>query len=352
MIFILLASLISCQEKLNPIDEIGSNKDVSVINDILVFKSIESFRSTLSSISQMTDEEISTWEEQIGFRSIKTICNEAYDQLLSNAFTSQEELVASAANYSDYLTIEENEEGDLTLETLDIDLPYNSFISENMMFQIKNIVYKITAREIFYASIENIEILKLINETNRNEIIHYKEISSFSVFHNLSAKKGSTCYTCDIDGTHENVSAKRKVYLRIYFTGFEYIVAGPDTYDIQFHSKSIAYKKIFGIWIKYKTTHTHDLEYSIWWQRYTYYDPDPGVEHLEGSYYGSSTSTTKEWNYYNTTNVYYGDDYNEDFDCGWSLRDCKAKTTGTNPEWVVLQCGLPIMIGDCNGYGY
>jgi len=351
-IIVLLTCLLGCQENLNRIDVEDASmitSDVIVSNNRLVFNSIESYKSTLALISNMSDTEFSQWEKDMGFKSFKTICNEEYNKFLSNPFQTTNKLIESVPDDSRYYFIVEDENGEITLETRDRDLLYNSIIASDRTFQIGTTVYKSLVGSILYTSIENLDILSNIDETNCEEFLQYEEINLFKVSEKQqSAKKGSSCYTCDIDGDHINVSAKRKVYLRLYVTPFGVDEGSHYSLSVEFHAKSISYKKVLGIWVKYNTTHIHNINcYNISWS----FDPDADGS-VEVDYYRTSSSTTKEYNtYYTQTAIDNLSIMPTNLDSDLTSWDCRARTAGTNPEWVVLQCNLPIpMAPDCSGF--
>lgn len=358
VILVSLIGTLSCQYNENVLEELDV-PDIHLSNNRLVFSSMEIFRATLGEISELDDQSFINWQNQFGFKSFKTICDKAYDRVLSSSYATQEELLDEVSRNKDYMYIDEPESGELVLETLDKGLLFSSLIAADRTFQIESIVYKVLEGEVFFTSIENLEILQLIDETNCESYREYEEISSYKEIEMFeSAKKGSTCFICDIDGTHTNESAKRRVYLRISALP-SYYYSSPYYYvDVQFNSKSISYKKVLGIWVKYKTTHVHDVDYEVSWSFFTDNGlPWPNNSHhdfdgsYEDDYYVTSSSTTKEYNYYRTEySVQYSNLAPQNLESDLDYWDCRARTTGTNGEWIYLQCNIPIPSGDCLGF--
>ncbi len=83
-ILLLSVFLYSCET-----DEVQSTaSSTSTKQDILTFKTVDEFNETLAKVNAMTKTERKAWENERGFKSFGTICEEFYNSINFDDFST------------------------------------------------------------------------------------------------------------------------------------------------------------------------------------------------------------------------------------------------------------------------
>jgi hypothetical protein len=127
-------------------------------------------------------------EESQGFKSFGRTCDELYNNINPEDFKSIEEVKTFVAKNSEYLQLIEDENGELTLETVLFKNPNRYLVGKNKMFKINKSVYRIFDDATVMTKEENIEKLRSIE---KNSISMYKSDPDF-IFMNTDSKKVSS----------------------------------------------------------------------------------------------------------------------------------------------------------------
>jgi hypothetical protein len=130
--------------------------------DILTFKSVEEFDSTVQKVNVMKVEERSAWEKTNGFKSFGTICDEKYEIAKNINFKSLDESLAYIATQSDYIQVIDHANGDKCCVTKDFLNPARYIMNASQMYIVGTKAYKNIENNNVSTDIANIETLKLI----------------------------------------------------------------------------------------------------------------------------------------------------------------------------------------------
>lgn len=135
-------------------------------SDILCFKDYNEYMETLDIIFTFNIEERKNWEESKGFKSFGTVCDEIYDSKSPEDFRSVDEIKEFVSKNDSYLRLIDDENGELTLETVLSNHQDRYFINKEKIYKINNTVYKVFANITVLTKEENINKLRKIDEKN------------------------------------------------------------------------------------------------------------------------------------------------------------------------------------------
>lgn len=254
--------LTGCSQNEDAISSLENTK-----TGILTFKDFDEFNKTVSKVNAMDKTERLAWEKEQGFKSFGTICDEFYDSIDFEKFTSIED-VRNLDTKNQYLDIYWSSES-YNIEPKEM-VTNERFIANNeKMFIISNRVYKIIESELVSANISNINSLKLINRLN--------EVSSNQIFELNNPQKISNVFkTKTIE--EKNLEVKTANYKTEFFYQTEnyWVVLPATTYrQVEFKIKNFK-MGMFG-WYAYELSIDYDIyleSYDDISQLYLYIDTD------------------------------------------------------------------------------
>ena len=148
-------ALTSCSKTSDELASVASTKQ-----DILTFKTVEEFNTTVQKVNSMKPEERSAWEKSKGFKSFGTICDEVYNRIDPTKFKSLQEVKDTVAALNVYLEMGQNKDGKFYVDPKENSNPNRNLINIDKMYIIKDSVFKQFDNGIVAASISNIEKLK------------------------------------------------------------------------------------------------------------------------------------------------------------------------------------------------
>ena len=77
--------IISCEKDIQKQDEVATSENalqqLTIDNNMLFFTDYSDFEQTTKMLSTMSEQELDTWEREIGFTSLRTEKNIVYDML-------------------------------------------------------------------------------------------------------------------------------------------------------------------------------------------------------------------------------------------------------------------------------
>jgi hypothetical protein len=173
---ILILIIFSCK-KTDPTEKIDNSiseetfstslPNIRVSDGILVFNSNEDYKKFYDLTQNWNDEKIKMWEDQIGFRSLKTNLYLINTQL--NAITDELEFYNAIKQNSKYIEIV-NRFGDQYVMPK-ISCPnYQQLINKDGLLIINQSVYKVIEDFIIISNIGNIELLRNIEANEINDL--------------------------------------------------------------------------------------------------------------------------------------------------------------------------------------
>lgn len=160
-------ALTSCS---NTSDELSSA--ASTKKDILTFKTVEEFNTTVQKVNTMKPEERNAWEKSQGFKSFGTICDEVYMRIDPTKFKSLQDVKDTVSLLNDYLEMGQNKDGKYYVDPKSCYYPTCKIMNADRMYIINDSVYKQFDSGCISTEIYNIQILKrLKDEDFQNESI-------------------------------------------------------------------------------------------------------------------------------------------------------------------------------------
>ena len=326
----LMISFTACQEEeLNQNDinnqDIMETKsqeepDVQVINGTLHFKDVVTYEKILNELGEMTNSERELWEKELGFYSLESHLESIY-KLMDEAQTENEFIRIIDAN-KDFFKIEN--------ETVEEIIPYiyQRTIDKNGIFYIGSIINKVRENDIIRSKDGKISTLNEVISGNidveKNEDVL---ISKYIVESTDNAPKLACGYSeeCSYRTSKRKVYGKVYVHNRTYFSG-RYI-------QVVIFSNS--YKKSWGKWRLYKTSHSRkDIQYDIQIPTGLPYPLSYMWYYIDEPNLISTSSDTKTWTRYKSWQV----DYSYTSTPYLYNIGAKFSTRGVGNNWAVINC--------------
>jgi hypothetical protein len=138
--------------------------------NVPTFKSGESFIELGKTIYSFTHEERKKYEDSHGYKSFGRICDELYFSILPSKFKSIEEAEKFVSEHSEYIQLIPNDDGSLTLETVDYNNPYRYFMDINKIFRVDNSLFKVFEESIATTDSENLDNLMSLTAVNLSSL--------------------------------------------------------------------------------------------------------------------------------------------------------------------------------------
>ena len=155
----------SCDKETITLNEKVKNDNQIETKDIVKFDNMDEYTKVLDSVLSMNDLELKLYEESMGYKSFGRECDEFYENIDFEKFTTQEELLSFVDN-SDYLVITEDEEGELYIET-PFSTNYRRYLmNKDRLFMIGETYYKVFEDGVISAEKDDLEELREI-KTNK-----------------------------------------------------------------------------------------------------------------------------------------------------------------------------------------
>jgi hypothetical protein len=256
---------------------------------MLHFNSSEEFVETQQKVLAMTVAERREWEQQQGFKSYATKCEELFEEFEANGINSDEDIYNFVKENPDYFYIRE-EEGELYLTSYLENLPCSYLVNEKQLIQSNDKIIKAFANG--YASLDFKDLSIIDDLKSLDDCIPFQNITVSQITSKSIVKKQFRQDNTDGDG-------RERTLAEVYITN-----TPVDTWESVFFIRP--YKKTLGVWYYAKRTITGEMvahwrykrsSADQWW-------PGEGEDHIikeVGRYAYSYTSILDElpWvNYY------------------------------------------------------
>ncbi len=302
---------------------------IEVENSMLNFNNQDEYFNAIYTISNMTENDLNIWENNIGFQSLRSRINNAMDEI-DNAQT-KEEYQSLLDKYKDIIEI--NAEN--SVRPIITDLIYTSITNADGIYKTDKILNKLTREHVVSADIEDYKTLVNIKFTD----------TDFD--NNLKSQK----YTDSANKT--NCGTSKSAYKQ-YGNKRVFVTASKHQYTWSDNSRSYYFKvymngekkNIWGNWRAYKT-HLNFKDTRAKFYRPTYYHPYyPG---LGGGYWDYSTYNFSNWSGSTSSDAktftkykYMGKTYKSNQSIPWAYYkaiECKASSRGVDNNWAHIKCG-------------
>jgi len=228
-------TLTSCDKSEDAFSTIESNKQ-----EILAFKSIEEFNTTLNKVRTMKPEDRIAWEKSEGFTSFGTICDEFYKTIEPENFKSTDEAKGFVAAHNDKIQLINNSNGDIYCITQEFKNAERYILNQDKMYIIGATVYKKFEEDLVSTEIANIDILRIAKNSN--------ELKSKKAFTSSFTDKSS------IQKITNTIVTKNEAY------GNNTI--GSDTYRIHVWIETLALSNNYKV---YEKICNYSRSLGIWW---------------------------------------------------------------------------------------
>lgn len=232
---------------------------------ILCFNSAEEFTETYKKVVVMTEEERRAWEQQQGFKSYATKCNELFEAFEAKGINSDEDIINFVNENSDYFYIRE-EDGEKYLTSY---LEYSDYYytaNEDRMLQINKVAIKAFDEVLLISDSQNIDYL---SKFTKNDTIYFDD-NEYGLKYILT---NNSCVKSNDDYCWRSDNGNDRTYARVYFeTHINYKTWTVDRGYIKLHIRP--YHRVLGIWYYCGRHISWDVYAKIKWDAafYHYYD--------------------------------------------------------------------------------
>ncbi len=220
---------------------------------MLCFNSPEEFAEAQQKVLAMSEAERREWEQQQGFKSYATKCNELFEAFEAKGIESDEDIYNFVKENPDYFYIFIDEDGEEYLKSHLEDTPYPFYANERRLFAIHDTVIKVFEHYMIKAAKNDINMLLHLEEGVFDDDFDYFDFSSNDIL--------SREYSCDCDITEaifRTTKSNNRLYVRFYI--------GPtgvlNNYRCGYRLRP--YHRIAGIW--YYCSRTISYNFSVNWK--------------------------------------------------------------------------------------
>ncbi len=182
-------TLISCSKNEVEIATLETQKQ-----DILTFKTVDEFNSTVIKVNSMKPEERIAWEKSKGFISFGTICDEFLTTVDIDKFNNITDFLKFVESNSEYVQIIEHSDSSKCFETQEFDNTSRYLMNKDKMYVIGSMVYKKFNEGSIAAPISEIKILADTKEFNNlisNQIFKVSTATPQKVIQKIAANNTS-----------------------------------------------------------------------------------------------------------------------------------------------------------------
>jgi hypothetical protein len=287
-------------------------------NGILAFSDQNDFANYLVQINQMSKQELIDFQENNDYLSFGLKCDESYFELAQDSL-NPDDVMANISNYSDYLELVTDIEGDedLTLKAKFESSPLYYIMNLEHMYIVGDMAYKVFEEGIIETDISYIDELENISSFDMIDFdgdkINFTPIPlGWSATGNLTSPHDAGTPRIERETNGNN---RTKSYIKI-----TQMTSGPAP---QFSSMNYVrpYKRTWGIWYWCKRTITYDFETAI------------DIHRTNGTY------KRKQYSHQNTEyksvikklDVFFTPDLNDIESLHYAGYDCSGDTPSTDP---------------------
>ena len=301
--------------------------DISTIEmegNMLNFKNEDEYFNAIQTLSEMTEEELDKWENNMGFYSLRTRINNAMDDI-DNAQT-KEEYQSLLDKYNDIIEI--NAEN--SVRPIITDLIYTSITNEYGIYKTDKVLNKLTREHIVSASIEDYNTLVNIKFTDND---FDNNLKSQKYIENSSDKA-----YCGTSHSAYKQYDKRRVFVTASKHQYTFWYNNSRSYYFKVYMYGEK-KNIWGNWKSYKTyLNFKDTRAKFYypvfyipggWHYYTY-----NFSNWSGNTSSDAKSLTKYKYMGKTASSNHSIPY-----AYFKAIECKASSRGVGDRWAHIKCG-------------
>lgn len=285
------------------------------VSGMLYFNSAEEFLETQQMVLAMSETERREWEQQQGFKSYATKCNELLEDLEAKGINSDQDIYDFVKENSQYFFIRE-EGGDKYLSSYLEETPFNYLVNEKQILKIGDMCVKAFNEGTIWSKSDNVSVLNAIthydNQRQDERLTYFdtekilpKEFIVDTHNNSKQTRKKDYPYTEDSQWeeantntyksyisqriTHQNwlySEANRNVTKsQAQVVGFYDEGAGVYVYLLTYETLIVPYHRVAGIWYGCQRSTSYDISSS--WNV-----PLNGVTNYHRNGTGSGYSTT------------------------------------------------------------
>lgn len=304
-------------------------ENVRVVNGELHFTNPETYFDDVKKILKMNEIELNEWETSIGFRSLRSVINEAHDA--AGELTSIDQISDWKEKYKDVVKIQDSTVTDI------IDHPfYQTIANRSGEYMIGDAYAKVFPDKII-----------MIKDGDRSRLAEAREMErsdsdkGILIIDNASKYKIQTRSSCGNGHTHQGVSEKdkRRAYLVLHTK--KESSGGISGTQVVMHQYGMK-KGVF--WRKYNTQ--HEAQYV----NFKVYDNNNNLISLLSDYSNLILAEVKYFYTYFDFNDLTLDKY---YTITPKFESAKGRSTtrGTDRRWATICCGYslsycPETVGD------
>ena len=218
--------------------------ELEVIDEMLYFENVEQFFTTIDLLSNASSDVVREWENRIGFKSLKTIQEEALEEL--QIIETDEAYWNWKSKYKNLFEEIINNEGEIELNSIIQDNGYACICNTKQLYTIINNVYSVTKNELIIVPIAKKE--QLLNNQIDDSFIKI----SISPIVNSKVDK-PTAHTAIAIVDRSGCNNDRKVKIKNYVQHYYIYNNGRYYYTINVVSETKGYRKTACVWRPYKT---------------------------------------------------------------------------------------------------
>jgi len=287
--FIVIIAMSACKkDQSNPQE---SKNDPST--KILAFKNMEEYQQTLKEVSSLSSDERVAWEDAKGFKSFGRVCDEIYSKIKPEEFRNSDEIKTFVSKNSDYIQLVKGDDGEFSVESKLYSNSFRYLVNCDKLFQIGTDSYKVFESAIVSCKNEQIEQLKVINETN---ISSYERNPNFAITHlgkvNTFKSTDDESYDCGEFAENTKTNGKDRTIIEISVQQIDYPAATQlyCTYLVKPQKKSIFWfncTRTISANIKVRIDHFNwgGVNYGTWNNEpFTFIEPGKLTNNLSGEF--------------------------------------------------------------------
>lgn len=250
LVMALLAIFCACEKDEDVQQSTSKTDDLfkGVSRDILYFENYEEFNEELDFVMNLDETELKVWEDQKGFKSIASFCEDKAFSIDIDEFETDEQFIEFLKENEPYLKSEIDENGEENIEPKFFDYRARYFLNFDKMYQIGNRVYKEFENGTLSCFVSNESVLKDIENPE-----NYINVEGF--IYNKIIETELKVESCGASLYHGGSGNRRKIRMTL------------KSYDVYQYSTSWKWqfiteprKKRAGRWYSSSQTMTVDLK--------------------------------------------------------------------------------------------
>lgn len=250
--------LSSCEkedvEKTNPNSNLKSSLEMRVFDDVVALN------EEVTKTTQMSFEELVSYEKSIGFSSFGRLSEEIlYPIIEKSEDLSYEQLRNLVVKHSEYLQIKEID-GDMDFDVKYANSPFRYVMNQDRMVKAGNTLYKIfengfvTCKSEYYS--------KLLSMTEQEFENLSDDDSEYTVYRAISSSKDFGQQNLELN--KKSPDGKYKIFYTATYVPGLYVNNNEDLDNAKYHTISKVKKRTLGIYWPHRAAITNNVTYKFW----------------------------------------------------------------------------------------